>query len=212
MNSTILVLGEPGTGKSTLAFHFIHDGLKKGESCIFISTSETHESLMETMAAIGLDHVAKDVIFIDCYSWRLGTKSKAKYSISQPSDLNQLSLSIDRALGEGKSPHRIVFDSLSDIMLHVKPEVATKFIQVISAKVKKSGGVGIFTLEKGMHEDRHVKTLEYLTDGIIEMSVEDERRQIKIKKMAKTLHTLKPITFKIAIGKGLGVEMSEFFK
>jgi hypothetical protein len=30
--------------------------------------------------------------------------------------------------------------------------------------------------------------------------------------MAKTLHTLKPILFKITVGKGLMVEISEFFK
>ncbi len=213
LNSIMLVLGEPGTGKSTFSFNFIHEGLLDDESCIFISTSDTPEFMLDTMEAIGLDHTAsRNLSFIDCYSWRLGTPPKAKYSISQPTDLNQLSLAIDRALGDGKPPYRIVFDSLSDIMLHVKPEVAMKFIQVISAKVKGAGGVGIFTLEEGMHEEKHVKTIEYLADGVFNMYVEGENRFIRIKKMAKTLHTLKPILFRIATKKGLGVEISEFFK
>jgi KaiC/GvpD/RAD55 family RecA-like ATPase len=213
MNSAVLVLGEPGTAKSTFCFNFIHEGLVDKESCIIITTYDTPEHIMSTMDAVGLDHVAsKDLLFIDCYSWRLGASSKSGYVISQPDDLNRLSLVIDKAIKKGKPPYRIIFDSLSDIMLHVEPEIAVKFIQVISAKIKKARGVGLFILERGMHDDKYVKTIEYFSDGILETYVEKSERFIKIKKMAKTLHTLKPILFKISSKKGLTVEVSEFFK
>jgi KaiC/GvpD/RAD55 family RecA-like ATPase len=142
----------------------------------------------------------------------LGTRSNSKYSIEQPNDLNQLSLAFEGAFKEGKPPFRVVFDSMSDILLYSESDTAIKFMQVISAKVKKFGGVGLFTLEQGMHDDKFIKTFEYLTDGIVEMDIDGDKRFIKIKKMAKTLHTLVPIHFKISKDMGLGIELSEFFK
>ena len=51
----VVVMGDPGTGKTTLALQFIHDGLDKGESCIYISIEEEKESLISTAASYGWD-------------------------------------------------------------------------------------------------------------------------------------------------------------
>src|SRR5688500_18449298 len=38
---TILVAGNPGTGKTILTSHFLYEGLQKGESTIYVSFSES---------------------------------------------------------------------------------------------------------------------------------------------------------------------------
>ena len=45
---TLLVSGEPGTGKTTLAMQFLQTGLDRGEDCLFVSTEQTVDELADT--------------------------------------------------------------------------------------------------------------------------------------------------------------------
>jgi len=51
--SSILVRGAPGTGKTTLAFHFLLEGIRQGESGLFISFEEFPQSLYRDAASLG---------------------------------------------------------------------------------------------------------------------------------------------------------------
>lgn len=45
---TILVRGEPGTGKTILALQFLHKGVEYGEKCVYVTTEETPETIVRT--------------------------------------------------------------------------------------------------------------------------------------------------------------------
>ena len=47
---TILVTGGPGTGKSTLSMQFLQAGLDAGEDCLYISTEQTYDELVDAYA------------------------------------------------------------------------------------------------------------------------------------------------------------------
>ena len=53
-----LVIGGPGTGKSTLAMQFLQEGLAAGEACLLISTEQTTEELLDSFGRFPyeLDH------------------------------------------------------------------------------------------------------------------------------------------------------------
>jgi circadian clock protein KaiC len=51
--SAILVRGAPGTGKTTLGFHFIMEGAKRGEKSLLVSFEEFPKSLYRDAASIG---------------------------------------------------------------------------------------------------------------------------------------------------------------
>ncbi|WP_324758876.1 ATPase domain-containing protein [Haloarcula sp. GH36] len=57
-NRTVLVTGGPGTGKSTLAMQFLQEGLDRGEDCLYISTEQTFDELVDTFDSypFELDH------------------------------------------------------------------------------------------------------------------------------------------------------------
>jgi KaiC/GvpD/RAD55 family RecA-like ATPase len=38
---TVLLAGNPGTGKTILASHFLYEGLTRRESCVYVSFSES---------------------------------------------------------------------------------------------------------------------------------------------------------------------------
>lgn len=52
---TVLVAGNPGTGKTILTSHFLYDGLKAGESALYVSFSESKEQFYSNVDRIGMD-------------------------------------------------------------------------------------------------------------------------------------------------------------
>jgi len=52
---SILVTGEPGTGKTIFALQFLVDGLKKGEKGIYVTADESPMDVLEQAASLGWD-------------------------------------------------------------------------------------------------------------------------------------------------------------
>jgi len=51
----VAVTGEPGTGKTIFAIHFIAQGIKDGDLCIYVTTEESRESIIQQSAQFGFD-------------------------------------------------------------------------------------------------------------------------------------------------------------
>lgn len=51
-NSTVLLSGGPGTGKTLLSLKFLLEGAKKGEKCCYISLCESSDELMKAAEAV----------------------------------------------------------------------------------------------------------------------------------------------------------------
>jgi circadian clock protein KaiC len=52
---SILVTGEPGTGKTIFALQFLFEGLKRGEKCMFVTADEGPIDVLEQAASLGWD-------------------------------------------------------------------------------------------------------------------------------------------------------------
>ena len=52
---SILVTGEPGTGKTILALQFLFEGLKRGEKGIYVTADESPMDVLEQAASLGWD-------------------------------------------------------------------------------------------------------------------------------------------------------------
>ena len=52
---SILVTGEPGTGKTIFALQFLHAGLKQGEKAVFVGADENPLDIIEQAASLGWD-------------------------------------------------------------------------------------------------------------------------------------------------------------
>jgi len=62
----ILLTGEPGTGKTTLAMQFLQTGLDAGEECLFVSTEQSRADLEQSFSEFSfeLDHTNLDIATI----------------------------------------------------------------------------------------------------------------------------------------------------
>jgi circadian clock protein KaiC len=53
--STVLVTGTAGTGKTSLAAHFIHAAAARGERCLWLAFEESSSQITRNMRSIGID-------------------------------------------------------------------------------------------------------------------------------------------------------------
>lgn len=53
--SSIMVSGNPGSGKTIMALHFIYAACQRGERCLFFSFEESPSQLLRNMLSVGLD-------------------------------------------------------------------------------------------------------------------------------------------------------------
>lgn len=53
--SSIMVSGNPGSGKTIVALHFIYAACQRGERCLFFSYEESPAQLLRNMLSVGLD-------------------------------------------------------------------------------------------------------------------------------------------------------------
>src|SRR5215467_9262048 len=49
----LLLEGDPGAGKTTLALQFLIDGARRGEPSVYVTLSETREELLQVAASHG---------------------------------------------------------------------------------------------------------------------------------------------------------------
>jgi circadian clock protein KaiC len=110
-----LLEGTPGTGKTTLALHFLRDGLDRGERTLYVTLSETADELTAAAATHGW---SLDGIEVYELVNELGLDPDSEQSILHPSEI-ELGETVTEVIArvDAVKPARVVFDSLSELRL-----------------------------------------------------------------------------------------------
>ncbi len=209
--SMIAVIARPGVGKSILGKQFLYNGYVLNEPCVMLSTGEPLEEFQENAKAFDWNEgFLKNLIFLDCYSWRLGQKG-AKYS-ANPANQSDVSILLSKIFEENRitGKGRLVIDSFSDFIMAGDEDASVKFLAVLKAKLLANGITTLLILEEGLHEEKLVTTVEYMADGTLKMNVEGERRHLLVTRMVRTATSLKPILF--SIKNGIEIKTEAFFR
>ncbi|HEX6156563.1 MAG TPA: ATPase domain-containing protein [Burkholderiales bacterium] len=111
-----LLEGMPGSGKTTLAFQFLLEGVRRGESVLYVTLSETAEEIRAVAASHGwsIDGIAIRELVPSEQALEAGEQ----YTVFHPSEV-ELSDTTEKILDDVDrlKPARIVFDSLSELRL-----------------------------------------------------------------------------------------------
>ena len=184
---TIIVAGQPGTGKTTLGLQFLHHGATKcGENGVYASVIESGGKLKRNARRFGWD--------LD----RLERDGKLQIISLQSTMKSGVSTALEAVLESLHSIHarRLVFDSLSALMAAFESNAEARSFLHIMVKFLESASCTTLMISEVPWGKQQLGTNfeEFLGDGLIilDSSFDNSRvrRRIYVPKMRGTEHRL----------------------
>ena len=165
-----LIQGDPGSGKTTLALQFLLEGKRRGETCFYITLSETKQELLKVARSHGWDLDGIPMLELSAIEHLL--QPEAQTTVFHPSevDLKKVAQLITEEARKHK-PARVVFDSLSELRLMAENPLRYRR-QLLSLKQEFARLASTVLLlddkmdRAGVHADPHIMSLSH---GVIEM-------------------------------------------
>jgi KaiC/GvpD/RAD55 family RecA-like ATPase len=214
--SAILLLGDPGSGKTILAYQWLYDELESGRLCALLSYDAFPEDVQGRMSEFGWDIISSlrkgRLKIVDCYS---GLAGAGEGAIKDPSDLTELNIQVTAFIAKAKGgPVTLILDSLTPIFNGVDAKQAINFIQTLGAKVKKTGGLFVMTASRGAIPDDSTAKIKTMADGVIELNILRSRgkshRFLTVLKMERRRISSNSAPFEIDRSKGMVFRVSRF--
>ncbi|MFB6284224.1 MAG: RAD55 family ATPase [Halobacteria archaeon] len=182
-NSTVLINGNPGTGKSILSMQFLHRGVKQGEKGIYMSFEESREDMIDTAESVGLDGWREMYEEGDIRLYDKGSLLEEQmFSKSFSTIFNELDVD---------EYDRFVMDSLTmfEMFFEGEKKKRTNLLKLMDI-LKNQGFTSMLTKEsRAIFPDRDIGLQEFLTDGSIYMiqkpTSSKSNRYIWVAKMRK---------------------------
>ncbi len=115
-NRVYLVQGDPGVGKTTLGLQFLLEGVKQGESVLYITLSETKEEILEVADSHGWDLQKIHLFELSSLDQKLRGETESTFFHPSEIELNRTTQTLLDEV-ERVNPMRVVFDSLSEMRL-----------------------------------------------------------------------------------------------
>jgi len=214
--SSLLLLGDPGSGKTVLSYELLHEELDSGRPCALLSYDAFPEDVQARMGEFGWDIISPlrkgRLKIIDCYS---GLAGQGEGALRDPSDLTELNIQVTSFITKAKNaPVTLILDSLTPIFNGVEAKQAVNFLQTVGAKVKITGGLFILTASKGAIPEDSIAKIKNIADGVIELTLVRSGRKgvrnLSVLKMERRRIASDTVSFEIARGRGLVFRVSRF--
>jgi len=206
----VLVVGGPGTGKTTLATQFLVNGIKKyGENSVFVSLDENKQHYYSEMEKFGwdlarLEHENK-FAFVDASpirsvpgEVRIGKTTIGKREFSLLSLVEGI-----RTAVRSTNAQRIAIDTIASLVFQYPDTVQRRnaVLDLVEALVA-TGGTCIVTSElRGAGTNRPVEPEEFLAHGVVLLQAIQVGRSlvrvIQVEKMRETPVDVQPHPYKI---------------
>jgi circadian clock protein KaiC len=154
-SSTILLSGGAGTGKSSIAGHFVAESGRRGEQSLYIALEESQSEIVRNMKSIGIQLaplVAKNIL---------------RFHVSRPTaqGLEMHLASIHQIVIEYR-PRVVVIDSITSLLsMGSVPEVTSMVVRLVDF-LKMHGITLVMTalIDTGQHSDTTGVNISSLVD------------------------------------------------
>ncbi|NHI88542.1 MAG: hypothetical protein EAX87_03405 [Candidatus Thorarchaeota archaeon] len=209
-----LIAGGPGTGKSILTWHFLFDGVEKGENGLLVSLDQTSEMIIDDMSDFGWspeDAMENGSLTILSGTLKLvPAESGYEYVIGfdhpllreQPFTVPRLAELVRKKAAEVNA-RRIVIDGLGPLLeLAGNRSEIRQLVYGFIRDIVDSDSTIILTHELKASDTAQNDEMPYfICDGVVVLNMlytsGDYVRTMRVVKMRGANHTMHPIMFKI---------------
>lgn len=185
-NRVYLVEGTPGTGKTTLAMKFLLEGIRSGETGMYVAISESKRELQSIARSHGWS--LEGMLIYELLDTAESLDADAQYSMFHPSEV-ELGATTKGVLDfvDKHKPRRIAFDSLSELRLLAQNPLRYRR-QILALKQFFTGRectVLLLDDRTTLSEDLQVHSIAHGVISLESIASEygDERRRLRVKKL-----------------------------
>ena len=187
--SNFMMIGPPMSRKEFVLNHIMYQGAAiNGNAITTVTTRESAPQILEWFKENKLDLPLDRIGIIDCVSKTLGSAITENENIkiaSSPVDLTGIGVKISQFFDEFLKKKNIQkiqlhINSVSAILMYSNIQTVFRFLHVFTGRIKSIGGLGIYMIESGMHDEQAIATLKQLFDGVIEIESKNDKNFIRI--------------------------------
>jgi KaiC/GvpD/RAD55 family RecA-like ATPase len=187
---SILLIGAPSSGKTTLALQFLASGLRAGEGAIMVTTTDTPDGIRAKAEAFGWNlrkyENQGQLHYIDCYSQVVGLPPGNSPRILRAGVMEEhfdrISIMISAVISdywrEGIKV-RLVFDNLTTLFYYNDLMAIARFLHSLLGRLKAVNATSLLILESGIHDEQVTTVVRSFCDGAIQLSSNGEERYMQ---------------------------------
>jgi len=190
----VLLIGPPGSGKSTFCQQTILQNLMMERPIIYVITEYEPSKARKDLREMGLGEVDQGLLsFVDAYTETVGVSVRDRQDTLY-ADCNSLS-SIDIAISEvlrrfEKKDILVIFDSLTSPYLFNGSEILRFMTQTLSKLAVQGNGV-LVCIDEGCGKPEDLVAMMSLSSGVIRIETEENKQILNVVKYPITCPTRK---------------------
>jgi predicted hydrocarbon binding protein/KaiC/GvpD/RAD55 family RecA-like ATPase len=181
----VLLVGPPGSGKSTFCQQAILQSLAMNRSIIYVTTEYGPSEAEKALKEQGLSKVEPDMLnYVDAYNQTVGVAFSDRLDTVY-ADCNDLS-SIDIAISKltervGREGILLVFDSLTSPYLFSGSEIL-RFMRQTLSRFAARGNAVLGCMDEGCGKSEDVVAMMTLSSGVIKMELKEGKKVLNVVK------------------------------
>ena len=190
--SLTLLVGPPGTGKSTFCHQIVLNGLAAEKPVIFVTTEQGSSAIAALLREKGMGEINPGALgFVDAFAQTVGmaTPERPDTIGANCVDLNSISMATTRLQEKiGRKDIVLAFDSLTSPYLFSGAEI-TKFMRLFLSKFAAEGNSVVALIDEGCGKEEDLGAMMSIADGIIRMEIKENSRIVNVVKHPKVAPT-----------------------
>ena len=181
-----LIEGDPGTGKTTIALHFLLEGVKRGEKGLYVTLSESKSELLGVARSHGWS--LDGITIYEMTPQAEEVQPEAQYTVFHPAEV-ELADTVGAVLKvvDEVDATRVVFDSLSELRMLARDPLRYRRQILLLKRFFAGRNATVLLLDDRTAEGNDVQ-LQSIAHGVVMLNNEERdygrrRRKIEVRKM-----------------------------
>ncbi len=190
--SLTLVVGPPGTGKSTFCQQIVLNSIASERPIIFIATEQSPSAIVALLREKGMGETTPGALgFVDAFTQTVGLAALERPDTigANCADLNSISMAATRLQERiGQKDIVLALDSLTSPYLFNGAEVV-KFMRLFLSRFASEGNSVLALMDEGCGKGEDLGAMMSVADGIIKMEIKEKSRIVNVVKHPKVAPT-----------------------